>query len=92
MMMEAKCEELESSCAAAKEEMDELKRFHEQAMLNSGTTPQKEAKEVEALKSERDEALSEVQTLKMEKEFLMQQLKMLKITVEEQDPEPPKPT
>ncbi|KAM3721603.1 Coiled-coil domain-containing protein [Dirofilaria immitis] len=92
MMMEAKCTELEASRTAAKEEIEELKRFQEQATLNGGITSQKGAKEVEAIRSERDEALSEVQTLKMEKEFLMQQLKMLKITMEENEPEPPRPT
>ncbi|VDK74687.1 unnamed protein product [Onchocerca ochengi] len=91
MMMEAKCSELEASRAAAKEEIEELKRFQEQASLNNGTTSQKDAREVEAIRSERDEALSEVQTLKMEKEFLMQQLKMLKNTMEENEPEPPSP-
>ncbi|VIO96806.1 Uncharacterized protein BM_BM4315 [Brugia malayi] len=91
MMMEAKCTELEASRVAAKEEIEELKRFQEQTSFNSGTTSQKDAREIEAIKSERDEALSEVQTLKMEKEYLMQQLKMLKITMEESEPEPPRP-
>ncbi|KAL3998091.1 hypothetical protein ACH3XW_13610 [Acanthocheilonema viteae] len=92
MMMEAKCTELEASRLAAKEEIEELKRFQEQTPLNTGPTSQKDAREIEAIRSERDEALSEVQTLKMEKEFLMQQLKMLKITMEESEPEPPRPT
>ncbi|CAG9530864.1 unnamed protein product [Cercopithifilaria johnstoni] len=93
MMMEARCTELEASRIAAKEEIEELKRFQEQtSFLNSGSTSQKDAREIEAIRSERDEALSEVQTLKMEKEFLMQQLKMLKITMEESEPEPPGPT
>ncbi|EFO27535.2 hypothetical protein LOAG_00949 [Loa loa] len=92
MMMEAKCAELEASRIAAREEIEELKRFQEQTSLSGGTVSQKDAREVEVIKSERDEALSEVQTLKMEKEFLMQQLKMLKITMEENEPEPPRPT
>uniref|UniRef100_A0A0R3RVQ7 Coiled-coil domain-containing protein 102A n=1 Tax=Elaeophora elaphi TaxID=1147741 RepID=A0A0R3RVQ7_9BILA len=92
MMMEAKCTELEASRAAAKEEIEELKRFQEQTSPSNGTISQKDAREIEAIRSERDEALSEVQTLKMEKEFLMQQLKMLKITMEESEPEPPRPT
>ncbi|VDK71771.1 unnamed protein product [Litomosoides sigmodontis] len=92
MMMEAKCTELEASRLAAKEEIEELKRFQEQINPNSGSASQKDTREIEAVRSERDEALSEVQTLKMEKEFLMQQLKMLKITMEESEPEPPRPT
>uniref|UniRef100_A0A915PLW4 Uncharacterized protein n=1 Tax=Setaria digitata TaxID=48799 RepID=A0A915PLW4_9BILA len=92
MMMEAKCVELEASRIAAREEIEELKRFQEQTTLSSGAISQKDAREIEVLRSKHDEALSEVQTLKMEKEFLMQQLKMLKITMEESEPEPPKPT
>lgn len=91
ILMKAKCNELEASRMAAKEEVDELKRFQQQVAIGNGTISQKELKEIEMLKSERDEAISEVQTLKMEKEFLMHQLKMLKITVEESDSEPTKP-
>ncbi|VDN08044.1 unnamed protein product [Thelazia callipaeda] len=89
MMMEAKCAELETSNIASKEEVEELKRYQEQLTLNGVISLPKDIKEIETLRSERDEALNEVQTLKMEKEFLMQQLKMLKITVEEAEPEPP---
>ncbi|VDK21353.1 unnamed protein product [Anisakis simplex] len=82
-MMEAKCDELEASRNAARDEIDELKKYEEQNLANGSM--QKYVKEIQAITSERDEALNEVQTLRMEKEFLMQQLKMLKNTVEEDE-------
>ncbi|VDM48289.1 unnamed protein product [Toxocara canis] len=87
-MAEAKCDELEASRNATKEEIEELKKYQEQNLANGSL--QKHAKAIEAIKSQRDEALNEVQTLKMEKEFLMQQLKMLKNTVELGESEPSK--
>uniref|UniRef100_A0A915CE96 Coiled-coil domain-containing protein 102A n=1 Tax=Parascaris univalens TaxID=6257 RepID=A0A915CE96_PARUN len=89
-MMEAKCEELQASRNAANEEIEELKKCQEENVANGSL--QKHSKEIEAIKSQRDEALNEVQTLRMEKEFLMQQLKVLKNTVEHVEPDPPKPS
>uniref|UniRef100_A0A1I7ZLC0 Myosin_tail_1 domain-containing protein n=1 Tax=Steinernema glaseri TaxID=37863 RepID=A0A1I7ZLC0_9BILA len=69
--LSTRCSELETLYSEAKTELATLRERPPQA-------PVKLNKEIELLKTERDEAHNEVETLKMEKEFLMQQLKMLK--------------
>ncbi|KAK0425825.1 hypothetical protein QR680_009411 [Steinernema hermaphroditum] len=71
-VLAARCSELEALYSETRTELQQLRE------REVPQTPSRLSKEIEMLKTERDEARSQVETLMMEKEFLMQQLKMLK--------------